>query len=197
MRMNKVTFSVLGIAILAVMGCSVNAQVASRGTMIKAMVESKASSSSKIPAGLINPHSDVIGVSDKNIMVGSWLETITFSGPDPMPPVKSLSTYTSDGSLLVSDQGAVAGGTAFSGGHGSWAHVRGRTFDWTSVEIIYSTEDGSLIGYLKVKGRYTVDDTGNAYTGAFFATVSDGDGNVLFTAEGTNVGGRIPVEPFQ
>jgi hypothetical protein len=81
-----------------------------------------------------------------------------------MPPLKSLSSFTADGCLVVADQGGVSLGTAFSAGHGSWSHAGGRSFDWTSVELLYSAADGSLIGYLKVSGRYTVNETGNAYT---------------------------------
>ena len=195
MKTNKVICGLLAIAMLVVAGVSANAQYVSGDALKKALSGSKANPTSKAPVDLIKPQADLIGVTDKNIIVGSWIETINFNGP--MPPLKSLSTYTSDGGLIVGDQGAVAEGSAFSPGHGSWSHVRGRTFDWTSLELIYSTADGTLIGYLKVKGRYTVDETGNAYTGEFLANVTDPDGNVLFSVDGNNVGTRLSVEAFQ
>ena len=195
MKTNQVMCGLLAIAMLVVVGVSANAQYVAGGALKKALSESKANPTSKAPVDLIKTQADVIGVVDKNIIVGSWIETINFNGP--MPPIKSLSTYTSDGGLIVGDQGAVTEGSAFSPGHGSWTHVRGRTFDWSAVELLYSTADGTLIGYLKVKGRYTVDETGNAYTGQFLANVTDADGNVLFTVDGNNVGARISVEAFQ
>ena len=194
MKTNKVMCGLLAVAVLVVGGISANAQYVSGQALKKALSESKVIPTSKAPVDVIRPQADVIGVVDKDIIVGSWIETINFNGP--MPPLKSLSTYTSDGGLIVGDQGAVAEGSAFSPGHGSWTHVRGRTFDWTSLELIYSTADGTLIGYLKVKGRYTVNDAGNGYTGEFLAKVTDPDGNVLFSVDGNNVGTRIAVEPF-
>ena len=192
MKTNKVICGLLAIAMLVVAGVSANAQYVSGDALKKALSGSKSNPTSKVE--LIKPQADQLGVTDKNIIVGSWIETINFNGP--MPALKSMSSFTSDGCLVVGDQGAVSEGSAFSPGHGSWSHVRGRTFDWTSLELIYATADGTLIGYLKVKGRYTVDDTGNGYTGQFFATVTDADGNVLFTVDGNNVGTRIPVEAF-
>ena len=195
MRTNKVMCGLLAIAMLVVAGTSVRAQRISPDELTKALSRSKQDSTSRIPGGLLNPQADLIGVTDKNVIVGSWIETINFNGP--MPPLKSMSTFSADGALLVADQGAVADGTAFSAGHGAWSHVRGRTFDWTSLELLYATADGTLIGYLKVSGRYTVDETGNAYTGQFLAKILDADGNVLFEVDGNNVGSRISVEPFQ
>ena len=133
-----------------------------------------------------------LSLTDKKVIVGSWLETVTF--PDPAPPLKSLVTFSEDGNMLVADQGAVTAEVVFSAGHGSWIHQRGRIFAWSQVEIIYDATDGSLVGYLKVNGVYTVDETGNGYTGEFHAAVAAPDGTILFSVDGTNSGNRIPVE---
>jgi hypothetical protein len=177
---------------------AVEAQRLSREDLIRiksgdrTQIRTSPMTSKNIVADTTKYQSDNSGVTDKKAIIGSWLETVTF--PDPMPPLKSLSTFGADGSLVVADQGAVTEETAFTPGHGSWIHEYGRTFSWTSVEIIYSHTDGSLIGYLKVSGRYTVDGTGNAYTGHFHATILDPDGNIVFTVDGTNAGTRIVVE---
>ena len=134
-------------------------------------------------------------MTDKKATIGSWLETVTFTG-DVMPPLKSLSTFTADGGLVVADQGAVTTESVFTPGHGAWNFISGRTFAWTSVEMIYDPATGELIGYLKVNGEYTTNIAASSYTGHFFATVSDPDGNVLFTVDGMNVGNRIGVEPL-
>jgi len=175
----------------------INAQRISREALTKGTIVSRTETktSAIVPSKTDTEQNLVIGATDKKIMVGSWIETVTFSG-DVMPPLKSMSSFTADGCLVVADQGAVGAGVAFSPGHGSWSHAGGRSFDWTSVELLYSTIDGTLIGYLKVSGRYTVNESGNAYTGQFLATVSDADGNVLLTVDGTNAGNRIQVEPL-
>jgi hypothetical protein len=132
--------------------------------------------------------------STKKVIVGSWMETITFSGV-PIPPLKSLVIFSSDGTVTVADQGNVnvAAGQLFSAGAGSWVAQGERTFAWTTVELI-SDLSGNLTGTLKVRGVYTVDESGNSYSGVFFAEVKDPAGNVLFSIDGTNAGQRIQVE---
>lgn len=135
--------------------------------------------------------------STKKAIVGSWIETVTFSGPGAPPPLKSLVTFAADGTTTVADQGNVntLSGQLFSAGHGSWEAQGGRTFTWTILELI-SDLSGNQIGTLKVRGRYTVDQSGNAYTGFFYAEARDTSGNLLFSADGTNAGQRIQVEPM-
>ena len=132
--------------------------------------------------------------SPKKVIVGSWIETVTFSGPGAPPPLKSLVTFAADGTTTVADQGNVnlLAGTVFSAGHGSWVALGERTFSWTIVELI-SDLNGNLMGTLKVKGTYTVDEAGNAYSGFFHAEATI-FGSV-FSFEGTNEGTRIQVEP--
>ena len=63
------------------------------------------------------------------------------------------------------------------------------------IELI-SDLNGNLLGTLNVRGTYTVDQSGNGYSGSFFAEVKDTTGNVLFAVDGTNAGVRIQVEPL-
>lgn len=134
--------------------------------------------------------------STKKVFVGSWIETVTFSG-GVMPPLKSLVNVSSDGTFTASDQGNVnlAAGTLFSAGVGAWVAQGERTFSWTILNLI-SDLNGNLIGTLKVRGTFTVDDSGNSYSGVFQAEVRDTSDNVLFSVGGTNAGQRIVVEPL-
>jgi hypothetical protein len=50
------------------------------------------------------------------------------------------------------------------------------------------------VGYLKVRGIYTVSRSGNEYTGTSMAQILDTDGNTVFSVEVTNAGQRIQVE---
>jgi len=131
----------------------------------------------------------------KKAIVGSWLETVTFSGEGAPPPLKSLVSFIADGVLVVADQGNVTTETVFSAGHGAWVHLGGRKFAWTVLELI-SDLNGNLVGTLKVRGQYTINQSGNSYSGHFQAEITDTDGNLLFSSEGTNEGHRIQVEPL-
>lgn len=130
-------------------------------------------------------------------LVGSWVETVTFPPEVGRPPLKSLGTFHADGTMVCSDQGAVTtiGPQAgvFTSCHGVWTHVRHRTFAYSSMELI-SDLGGTLVGYLKVTGEYTVADSGTEYTGASLARIVDVDGNVLFESAVTNAGERIQLE---
>ena len=134
--------------------------------------------------------------STKKILVGSWIETVTFAG-GVMPPLKSLVNFSADGTVTVADQGNVniAAGQLFSAGMGAWVAQGERTFSWTVVELI-SDLNGNLQGTLKVRGTYTVDASGNSYSGVFLAEVKDTSDNLLFSIGGTNAGQRIVVEPL-
>ena len=136
------------------------------------------------------------GPPKKLAIVGTWLETVTFSGGGA-PPLKSLGTYTEDGSVVVADQGndTTVLPFVFSPGHGSWVHLEGRTFAWTVIELITDLT-GNLIGTLKVRGEYTVNESGNEYTGQFRAELFDPLGNLFDSVDGTNEGQRIQVEPL-
>jgi hypothetical protein len=134
--------------------------------------------------------------STKKVLVGSWIETVTFDGGF-MPPLKSLVVFAADGTTTVADQGNVnlGAGQLFSAGTGAWVAQGERTFSWTVVELI-SDLNGNLQGTLKVRGTYTVDASGNSYSGVFLAEVKDTSDNVLFSIGGTNAGQRIVVEPL-
>lgn len=136
------------------------------------------------------------GPPKKKAIVGSWLETVTFSG-GARPPLKSINTFIEDGNLVVADQGNVTTEppAVFSAGHGAWVHLGGRTFAWTVLELI-SDLNGNLFGTLKVRGQYTVNKSGNSYSGQFKAEITDTAGNLIFSIEGTNEGQRIQVEPL-
>jgi len=129
-------------------------------------------------------------------LVGSWLETVTFPPETGRPPLKSLVSFHDDGTMVCSDQGAVATTeppSVFTSCHGVWTHLKNRTFAYTSFELI-SDLSGNLVGYLKVRGTYTVSQSGNEYNGTSFAEILDTDGNVLFSVNVTNAGLRIQIE---
>jgi hypothetical protein len=141
-------------------------------------------------AGTINAQSP-----NKKALVGSWLETVTFPPESGRPPLKSLGTFHADGTMTCSDQGGVTTEppSVVTSCHGVWAHVEQRQFAYTSLALI-SDLSGNLVAYLKVRGIYTVSQSGDSYSGTSFAEVVDTNGNVLFSVDVTNAGQRIQVE---
>jgi hypothetical protein len=139
--------------------------------------------------------STVDAQSNKKGLVGSWLETVTFPPELGWPQVKSLVSYHDDGIMVASDQGGVTiePPTVYSSGHGVWKHLNDHTFAY-SVLYILSDLSGNLTGYLKVRGVFSVSQSGNEYNGTSFAEVLDADNNVLFSVEVTNTAQRIQIE---
>lgn len=137
------------------------------------------------------------GPPKKKSIVGSWSETVTFSGAGAPPPFRSLGTYTEDGNVVVADQGkdTTVLPFVFSPGHGAWVHLHGRKFAWTVFELVTDIS-GNLVAILKVRGEHTVNVSGNAYTGQFRSELFDPVGNLISSFEGTNQGQRIQVEPL-
>ena len=137
------------------------------------------------------------GATNKKALVGGWIETVTFPPAIGRPPLKSLATFHDDQTMVCSDQGAVTTvgpePAVFTSCHGVWTHLEKRDFAYTSIELI-SDLGGNLVGYLKVRGLYTISASGNEYTGTSLATIVDLDGNLLFSSEVTNSGQRIVVE---
>ena len=138
---------------------------------------------------------DNAGATSNRALVGSWLETVTFPAGSGRLPLKSLGTFHSDQTMVCSDQGAVTSAppSVFTSCHGAWMHLEQRKFAYTSFELI-SDLSGNLVGFLKVRGIYTVSRSGNEYTGTSLAQIVDTDGNVLFSSQVTNTGRRIVVE---
>src|SRR6185369_13695584 len=103
-KTNLVTYF-LAAAMLFAMGTVINAQRISRDVLTKGMTTSSSEpkTSPVIPSRSGTEQNLAIGTTDKKIIIGSWLETVTFNGP--MPPLKSLSSFTADGCLVVADQG--------------------------------------------------------------------------------------------
>ena len=81
----------------------------------------------------------------------------------------------------------------FSACHGVWRRLHGRTFAYTSLELI-SDLSGNPVGQLKVRGIYEASPSGTDYTGVSFAEVILTDGTVVFSSEVANAGKRIEIE---
>jgi hypothetical protein len=142
-------------------------------------------------------------VSKKNSIVGSWIETATFV--DDGRVLTALTTFHDDGTIAVYDQGNVmvaisdapsgVTGTVFSAGNGVWKQEGPpREFVYTQRELI-SDLSGNLIGFLHVRGAYTLSAAGDKYEGkSSFEVFDNTDENLLFQGRVTNAGTRIFLE---
>jgi hypothetical protein len=133
--------------------------------------------------------------SKKKALIGSWVETVWFPSESGRPPVKSVGSFHDDGIMVFSDQGGVTiePPTVFSSFQGVWKHLEERKFSYAGLSLM-SDLNGNLVGYLKVRGVYTVSQSGNEYNGTSFAEVIDVDGEVLLSVDVTNKGQRIRFE---
>jgi hypothetical protein len=130
----------------------------------------------------------------KNAIVGSWLATVTI--PNGPPPFKALFTFTEDGNVVSPAQGGVQGATVFTAAHGSWSHLRGRTFAFTAISIVYSSANGNLVGLFKLRGTVTLEGWGNEWSGPLKNELFNPAGNLVFGAEAAAQAERIKVEPL-
>jgi len=128
----------------------------------------------------------------KKAIAGSWLITPTVPGG---PPFKVLINFNEDGTLVGAAQGDVdVQALVNSAGLGAWAHLGGRTFASTLLQIIYTPTGGNLVGLFKARGIHTLDSSGNEWSSTFKFEVFDPAGNVVFSGEGTAQAQRIKVE---
>ena len=68
-----------------------------------------------------------------------------------------------------------------------------REFAYTQRNLL-SDLSGNLVGFLKVRGIYTLSVSGDEYEGTSFFEVFDANGDLQVSGEVTNVGKRIGVE---
>jgi hypothetical protein len=135
--------------------------------------------------------------SKANDPTGAWL--VKSSGGDVGPEVAVLVTYHKDGTAAADVQGDVTGfpDPIFSSPeHGVWKKTGAKTFTATFVSLLYN-RDNSLFGYVKVRLNAVLSQFGDQYDGAAIDTITDPNGNVLFSGQAPmNHGVRIVVEPL-
>jgi hypothetical protein len=106
--------------------------------------------------------------SEKNSLVGIWLETVTFpEDPERKPPtVRALIVYHKDGTL-VATEGAnpmfkpppeIIPEMIASEDIGLWKQTAPRTFEYINYVLFSDPISGNPAGMLRVRGRYTLED---------------------------------------
>jgi hypothetical protein len=130
-------------------------------------------------------------------LIGSWVATVTATDP-PLGSFASLLSFHGDGTLTESRRLFLAdspfGPLLETGGHGAWERTGPQRYEAffrfllqeapPSAGAPVGTDDISL--HLEVKGMGVLG-------GTFSSTITDTQGQPLFTASGTVVGQRIEV----
>jgi hypothetical protein len=130
---------------------------------------------------------------DKKALVGSWVETVTFPPEAGGSSSKGVGSFHDDGIMIFSGNISGEPPTVFSSFNGVWTHLQKRTFAYSGLHLM-SDLSGNPMGFVKVRGVYTVSKSGNEYEGTSFAEVFNTDGNIVFSVEVTNTGQRIQLE---
>jgi hypothetical protein len=124
------------------------------------------------------------GAPNDSGLKGTWRITVQ---PDPqsgMPPTLNYASFTKDGRLVNIDPAA---GTAV----GEWEKTAGHDYGVTFTG--FASLNGQTVQY-KVRAVLTVAE--DQFSGTFRSTVTDVNGIVLFSFEGTVIGARTGVEPL-
>lgn len=129
--------------------------------------------------------------------VGSWLVSPTIDEATAV----ALTTFTADGTILTSNRPTQAAPPALGAGpilqslgHGRWEATGSNEATVTFV-FLQTDPSGAYLGTRTIRGRLTLDPSGDRWSGEFSATIADAAGSVLAESKGTVAATRITVEP--
>jgi hypothetical protein len=137
-----------------------------------------------VAAGAISASS---GDDRANHIEGTWALTVN-RGP-ALPPVRAMTTYTRDNSLIGTANATVRGPS-----HGTWEHVSGRIYADTHIFFRFDPT-GTFIGSQKVRETIRLSADGDSYDAIAISDQFDPNGNL--TASGlraTITATRVEVE---
>ncbi len=123
-------------------------------------------------------------VAVERALVGAW--RVTFD--TPAGPSQSLLTVMADGTLLFS-------GRPVSPAAGGFPVIFSSTAGMTWVGLVTDGE-GTLLAVVTDSVEATLASGGNAWSGAYSASVNDPEGNELYVGGATVRAERITVQPL-
>jgi hypothetical protein len=124
-------------------------------------------------------------------LTGNWVATVTRTNPPPgVPPTfLSMQTYFGDGSFIEESNTPVMyliRGLA----HGDWEKTGHRQFSRSFIFFRFDTSR-NFIGTQTATGTITLSEDGQTFEGVGEIKIFDVDGNLIATAQGTEVGSRV------
>ena len=122
-----------------------------------------------------------------NQLVGSWELNVDRS---PLPPVKSMFTYISGGTLVETGSLSTRGPS-----HGAWEHLKARQYAVTHVFFRFDPT-GTFIGTQRINETLDLAEDGESYTAVAISYLYDTAGNLVVGGlRATVTATRIHVEP--
>lgn len=137
---------------------------------------------------------------------GSWRMTVAATNPPGLQPFDSLMTFNVGGGLVETrrlylvDLGPNT--ILETPGAGNWRRIGfTNNFDITFIFLLQGAPgnpvlNGAPVGTDKIRWRATLNPRTGELKGPWLSTLTDNNGNVLFTASGILTGKRIPIEPI-
>lgn len=142
-------------------------------------------------------------IRNSNALVGSWL--ISLNGQTP-GGVKAIGAFLEGGVYIGDQQGNVnvdpvpqVGSVPiiYSDQYGSWLPLRARQYAVTFQYLIYGgAKNAAFLGIGEIRGLIRLNEAEDEWAGTFQGKITDPDGNVIATSEGTATAKRIRVKPF-
>jgi hypothetical protein len=128
-------------------------------------------------------------------LVGAWLIDAT-PAQNIVPPFKMLMTFHADETLVETQNDLLAPPFFATAGHGVWERTGRHNYSFTMVQLLFDPNfTGTLVGTLKSRANVTLP-TANSLSGYAEVEITDTQGNVLFTGNGTLEGTRIVSQPL-
>ena len=137
-------------------------------------------------------------------LIGSWIGT-ALSTTVPLPPLKTLMTFTSEGTVVESRRIYLAnsplGPVLATAGHGVWEETDASEYAITIILIYqgaanHPTSPGEVLAQEKVRLKLTISQDGTRLSGTLLVEIRDFNDNIVFVGPGTFEATRIKVEPL-
>lgn len=135
---------------------------------------------------------------------GSWIGTAV-STTVQLPPLKTLMTFTSEGTVIESRRLYLAnsplGPLLATPGHGAWEKTGANEYAITIVLLYqgaanHPTSPGEVLGQEKVRMKLTISKDGSRLSGSILVEIRDVNDKIVFVGPGTLEATRIKVEPL-
>ena len=110
----------------------------------------------------------------------------------------SAGSNANNGTVVWEDQFVFTPNPSCVTGQGGWTRTGGHSFNGTQISFCFDATNGYLpAGYLKIRYSITIDSVGAHLNGNSVFEGYDTDGHLVFTANATLQGTRMPVEGAQ
>jgi hypothetical protein len=143
-----------------------------------------------VVAGALASTSSAEGTTTSaNQLAGTW--QVIVNRPAPLPPLRSLQIFTSDGSAIETSNEAPSSRSPL---YSSWERNSGRLYSATGVHFLYNPATGEFVGTRKINRTIELSEDGQSFAAIARVTTLDPNGNVLGSGTATASGERLLVE---